>query len=165
MKKLFLIAVVVFSFSAHAELVKKANLVDSVPSFDVKNLAFLAKEGNENKTGSGACSNLKLTNAQRHEIRALIKEFQLSKVDLKAEVKKSKIRYSHVVKDLNSSFADANWASKKISSSVLELVQAKLNLANTIFYDVATPEQRMPLMRCFKAHRHKHGKDHKKDAW
>jgi len=107
----------------------------------------------------GPCGKFKLDADQKSKMKAAWFKFREEKIDMKAQIEKSKLKYAKLISDPSTEYATAKLASKDISDNVSKMIAAKESFRTQIAFEVLKPEQRESAMMCLpylrgKGHHH-----------
>lgn len=114
---------------------------------------------------AGPCSQIKATEAQKAAMKKAFQEFQTSAKGLRASAKAAHMQYFKLVSEPKVDVATAQAAANDVATSAAHLMAARLNFKTQVLFQILTPEQRGPAMKCEMQHRkhkkHRHGHQHK----
>jgi len=121
----------------------------------------MTSQGFEGPNHEGPCGKFKLDADQKSKMKAAWFKFREEKIDIKAQIEKSRLKYSKLISDSSTDYATAKAASKDVSDNVAKMISAKESFKTQIAFEVLKPEQREMAMMCLpylkgKGHHHGH---------
>ena len=153
MRKQFAMLTIAFLMSAYAVAeVQEASSLDESFSASITGEAAQVE-----MLKGGACSQIKATDAQKTALKAAFQQFEASKKTLEANAKTAHMNYFKLVSDAKADFATAQAAATAVSNTVSDMMAAKLAFKTQVLFQILTPEQRGPAIKCEMQHR-KHRK-------
>jgi Spy/CpxP family protein refolding chaperone len=131
-------------------------------------LAASADKGDKGKDSfhHGFCSNLKLSSEQKAKMKEALFNFKSIKIDLKANLEKSKLTYEKLVSNPKTTAEEAKAASEQVSDNLAKLMAARIAMKNQIAFEILTPEQRPVALKCemHRKHHWHHRKHHDEEG-
>jgi hypothetical protein len=113
---------------------------------------------------AGPCAAVKLTDAQKAQIKTAMTNFKAANTPLLAAVKAARAAFSANVADSKADLATAQTTTAALATAQAAEQSARLTLKTEILFSVLTPDQRKPALACERliqrrmaAHRHHHG--------
>ena len=94
------------------------------------------------------CSQIKLTDAQKTQIKAARANFETANAPLKAAIKTARSNYYKMAVDPKSDSALAATSSQAVTSAVTKELDARQTLKTEVLFNVLTQEQRGPFLKC-----------------
>ncbi|WP_413575102.1 Spy/CpxP family protein refolding chaperone [Bdellovibrio sp. HCB290] len=97
-----------------------------------------------------SCKQVKLTEQQQTDLRGAYLEFNSQKKPMRADLKKAKKEMKKVFTASTSSKEDGIAAQADVGSKMMALGKLMGDFNLKVFFDILTPEQRDPAMRCLE---------------
>ncbi|WP_413584722.1 Spy/CpxP family protein refolding chaperone [Bdellovibrio sp. HCB274] len=97
-----------------------------------------------------SCKQVKLTDQQQMDLRNAYLDFNTQKKPMRMDLKRSKREMKRVFTSSTSTKDDAIAAQADVGSKMMALGKLMGDFSLKVFFDILTPEQRDPAMRCLE---------------
>lgn len=109
----------------------------------------------------GPCGKVNLSDDQKAKMKEAMFDFRESKIDLKAQVSKAKLKYQRLIANPDTDYKAAQAAAQELSDSISKMISAKQAFKTKVAFEILKPKQREPAMQCEAHMKHRWGhKDH-----
>lgn len=133
--------------------IDEANLVAEFQTLNVDSLDGILGADELRAEGKvpESCAKLNPTDAQKQSYQDAVYESTKKRNLLQAQVKNARLDWMKNAISSSGTAAVSDTATKVSVTAMTELIQNKMELANTILFTILTPEQRQPAIECMKS--------------